>query len=84
MLFEESIQFIFLILCFLNKKALADALIIKFLINFSKYFIASLLKISYYYFKLVFFLFAVYKAFFFTNFVPSIVQLLLTFHYSFN
>ena len=84
MCFEETIIFLFLALCFLHKKSLAESLFIKFLINFAKYLVSTFFKISFYYFKLIFFLFSFYQAFFFTNFIPSFIQVILTFNYSFN
>ena len=82
--FQESASFILLVLCFLNRESVSRTMIIQFLIHFIKYLIGFIFKISCYYFKFILLIFAIYKAFFFTNFVPSIIQIALTFHYSFN
>ena len=84
MFYQETIRFIFLVLCFLNKRFLSETLVLKFFINFLKYLIVALLKSSYYYIKFVFFLFAIYKAIFVTNFLPSLVQVMIIVNYSFN
>ena len=82
--FQESCSAILLALSFLNRKYLSELKVMKFFVQFSKYLIKFIINISFYYFKSITFMFAIYKTLFFTNVIPSIIQLLLTFHYSFD
>ena len=84
MIYQDSIAFFILVLCFLKRIYIAESVFTKFTISFSKYLFFSLVQISYSYIKLIIFLFAIYKAFFITNLVPSIIQVMVIFNYSFN
>ena len=71
-----------LFLSFLNASDLAKTFFIKFFFGYLKYLVQFSIKLSYFYLKFIgVFL---YKAFFFTNLIPSFIQLVFSFHFLFN
>jgi hypothetical protein len=81
---EECVRSVFLILSFFSNDELSQTLVVKFLIGFLKYVFFFFFKTSYFYFKSLSILFIWYKTLFFTNLVPSILQVFLSFHFMFN
>jgi hypothetical protein len=86
MLLSLSWQLFFILLClsFLITSELSKTVFVRFLFGYLKYLFRFLAKLSYYYLKLIGVFFIWYKALFFSNLMPSFIQILLSFHFLFN
>ena len=73
-----------LFLSFLNASDLAKTFFIKFFFGYLKYLVQFSIKLSYFYLKFIGVFLIWYKAFFFTNLIPSFIQLVFSFHFLFN
>ena len=81
---EACLRSVFLVLSFFSNDDLSQTLLIKFLIGCLRYVFFFFFKTSYFYLKALSILFIWYKTLFFTNLVPSIFQVFLSFHFLFN
>ena len=74
MAMENAIRYSFLFLLYLNADALGEKLIIRYIIGYFKFEFFFFLRLTYIYLKCVGVCFIWYKALFFTNFLPSFIQ----------
>ena len=81
---NSYLTFFVLCLSFLNASDLSKALLTRFLFGYLNYLVHFLFKLSYYYFKFIGVFLIWYKALFFSNLIPTFIQLIFSFHFLFN